>query len=144
MDAVEKMGHLKKVALFEDLTARQLMELARAAKDASYGADATVVRQGEYDDCLYLVVEGVVHIMRGSTLLVELGPGQFFGEIALLEGVARSADAVTRTRTRLLALGRVELTKLIDENPGIAVGLLRALSRRVRDLTDRLVAGADQ
>lgn len=140
VNTVEKMAHLKKISLFEDLTARQLMELARAANEKRFEAEEVVVRQGEYDDCLYLVVDGVVCIRRGDSVLSELGPGSFFGEIALLEGVARSADAVTRTRARLLGLERADLMKLIEESPGIAVGLLRTLSRRVRDLTDRLTA----
>jgi CRP-like cAMP-binding protein len=139
VDAVEKMTHLKDVSLFEGLTTRQLMELASVVKETRYEPDTIVVRQGEFDDCLYLVIEGVVHIQRGETLLSELGRGDHFGEIALLEGVARSADAVTRTRARLLGLDRVELMKLIDESPGIAVVLLRTLSRRVRELTDRLI-----
>jgi hypothetical protein len=139
VDSVEKMTHLRDVSLFEGLTTRQLMELARVVQETRYEPDTTVVRAGEFDDCLYLVVEGVVHIQRGETLLSELGRGDHFGEIALLEGVARSADAVTRTRVRLLGLDRTDLMKLIDENPGIAVGLLRTLSRRVRELTDRLI-----
>jgi hypothetical protein len=139
VNVVETMAHLKKISLFEDLTARQLMELARAAKETRLGAGSMVVRQGQYDDCLYLVIEGVVHIKRGDTLLAELGPGEFFGEIALLEGVPRSADARTNTRVRLLRLERSELMKRIDENPGIAVGMLRCMSRRVRELTDRLL-----
>lgn len=139
VDAVEKMLHLKQLPLFEGLTARQLMDLARVVQEHSYAIDAVVVSQGEYDDRLYLVVEGVVHILRGETLLAEMGPGDFFGEIALFEGVARSATAVTRSRARLLGLERANLMRLIDETPGIAVNLLQTLSRRVRELTDRLL-----
>jgi ATP/ADP translocase len=139
VNVVETMAHLKKISLFADLTARQLMELARAAKESRLGPAVTVVRQGQYDDCLYLVTEGVVHVRRGDTLLAELGPGEFFGEIALLEGVPRSADAVTHTRVRLLRLERSDLMERIDENPGIAVGMLRCMARRVRELTNRLV-----
>jgi CRP-like cAMP-binding protein len=116
-----------------------LMDLARAVKEMRFEPETAIVREGEYDDCLYLVVEGVVQIVRGETLLSELAAGDFFGEIALLEGVARSANAVARTRVRLLGLDRVELMKQIDERPAIAVGLLRTLSRRVRELTDRVV-----
>jgi len=139
VDAVEKMAHLKKVSLFAELSARELMDLARAVKEKRFEPEATIVREGEYDDCLYFVVEGVVQIIRGDTLLSELGANEFFGEIALLEGVARSANAVAGTRVRLLGLDRVELMKQIDERPAIAVCLLRTLSRRVRELTDRLV-----
>jgi len=139
VNVVEIMAHLKKVSLFEDLTARQLMELAQVAKEARIPPDTEVVRQGQYDDHLYLVIEGVIHIRRADTLLTEIGPGEFFGEIALLEGVPRSADAVTKTRVRLLRLERNELMKRIDENPEIAVGMLRHLARRIRELTDRVI-----
>jgi hypothetical protein len=139
VDAVEKALHLKALPLFEGLTTRQLMDLARVVEERTLGADAVVVTQGEIDDNLYLVVEGVVHIRRGETLLAEMGPGDFFGEIALFEGVARSATAVTRTRTRLLGLRRGDLVRLIEEMPGIAISLLQTLSRRVRELTDRLM-----
>lgn len=139
MDAVEKMKHLATLPLFQGLTARQLMDLASAVKESGFAAEATVVTQGEADDCLYLVVEGVVHIMRGDTLLAELGPGDFFGEIALFEGVARTANAVTRTKARLLGLERGDLIRLIEDLPGIAITLLETQSRRVRQLTDRLM-----
>ena len=139
VDAVEKMLHLKELSLFEDLTARQLMDLATLVKETVLEAETVVVEQGQYDDCLYLVGEGVVHIKREDTMLAELGPGDFFGEIALFEGVARSADAVTRSRARLLGLERADLMALIEDEPGIAVGLLQTLSRRVRELTDRLM-----
>jgi hypothetical protein len=139
VDAVEKMLHLKALPLFEGLTVRQLMDLASVAKETAHPPETVVVVQGEYDDCLYLVVEGVVQIRRGETLLAEMGPGDFFGEIALFEGVARSATAVTQTRVRLLGLERSDLMHLIEESPGIAVGLLQTLSRRVRELTDRLM-----
>ncbi len=138
VDAVEKIKHLAALPLFSGLTTRQLMDLSAVVKEHDFGPDATVVSKGEADDCLYLVVEGVVHIMRGDTLLAELGPGDFFGEIALFEGVARTANAVTRSRARLLGLERRDMIRLIEDLPGIAISLLEIQSRRVRELTDRL------
>ncbi len=141
VDAVEKMLHLKVLPLFEGLTARQLMNLAGVVKEETLPARSAVVRQHESDDRLFLVVEGVIHILRGETLLAELGPGDFFGEIALFEGTARTADAVSQSRVRLLVLDRADLLTLIEEMPSIAVSLLETLSRRVRELTDRLTDG---
>jgi hypothetical protein len=138
VDTVEKMLHLKALPLFEGLTARQLMNLAGVVKEETLPAGTVVVRQHDCDDRLFLLVEGVAHILRGETLLAEMGPGDFFGEIALFEGTARTADAVARTRLRLLVLDRADLLTLIEEMPSIAVTLLETLSRRVRELTDRL------
>jgi hypothetical protein len=139
VDVVDKMLHLKALPIFEGLSARQLMNLAGSVREESLPAGEVVVTQGDCDDRLFLVVEGVIHILRGETLLAEMGPGDFFGEIALFEGTARTATAVAESRVRLLALERADLLSLIEEMPGIAVVLLQTLSRRVRDLTDRLM-----
>lgn len=139
VNTVEKALHLRKLPIFSELTARQLMDLASHVREQLLTEGEVVVRQGEYDDCLYLVVEGVVQIMRGDAQLAEIGPGGFFGEIALFEGIARTATAVTRTRARLLGLERGDMIHLIEEMPGIAITLLETMSRRVRELTDRLV-----
>jgi hypothetical protein len=139
VNTVEKALHLKRLPIFSELTARQLMDLAVHVRERVLPEGEVVVRQGEYDDCLYLVVEGVVHIVRGEALLAEVVAGGFFGEIALFEGIARTATAVTRTRTRLLGLERGDMIHLIEEMPGIAISLLETMSRRVRELTDRLL-----
>ena len=139
VDTVEKALHLKALPIFEGLTVRQLMDLAEVVKERGLPRDTVVVHQGDYDDCLYLVLEGVVYIKRGETLLAEIGPGGFFGEIALFEGTARTATAVTGSRSRLLGLERSDLMQLIEEMPGIAICMLQTLSRRVRELTDRLI-----
>lgn len=139
VDAVEKMLHLKALPIFEGLTARQLMNLARKVKEETVRGGEVVVTEGDCDDRLFLVVEGVIHIVRGETLLAEMGPGDFFGEIALFEGTARTATARAQTRVRLLVLERADLLSLLEEMPGIAVVLLQTLSRRVRELTDRLM-----
>jgi hypothetical protein len=138
VDDVEKAMHLRALPIFEGLTARQLMDLAGVVKEQTLPAESVVVTQGEFDDRFYLVVDGVVHILREERLLAEMGPGDFFGEIALFEGIPRTATAVTRTRVRLLRLERTDLMRLIEEMPAIAITLLQTLSRRLRELTDRL------
>lgn len=144
MDAVEKMVHLRGLSLFEGLTTRQLMNLAGVVREETRPARTVVVREHDCDDRLFLVVEGVIHIHRAETFLKELGPGDFFGEIALFTGIARTADAVSQTRVQLLVLERAELLALIEEMPSIAVTLLETQSRRVRDLTDQLTQLSDR
>ena len=138
VDAVEKMKHLATVPIFKGLTARQLMDLSSVVKQHDLPADTVVVRQGEVDDCLYLLIQGGVRVMRGETQLDEMGPGSFFGEIALFEGVPRTATVATTTKARLLGLERVDLIQLIEDMLGISISLLETLSRRVRELTDQL------
>jgi hypothetical protein len=133
---VEIVLHLKTLPLFEGLTTRQLMDLAGVVREQVHPAEVAVVREGDYDDCLYLIVDGMVRVTRGDTTLNRLGPRSFFGEMAVFEGAARSATVTTETRVRLLRLERADLLALMEELPGIAIGICQMFSRRVRELTD--------
>ena len=139
VNAVEKIQHLASVPLFKGLTVRQLMDLAAVVNEHELSPETVVVRQGEVDDCLYLVIQGSVRVSRGETVLDEMGPGSFFGEIALFEGVPRTATVATITNARLLGLERADLIRLIEEMPGISISLLEKLARRIRELTDQLM-----
>jgi len=139
VDSVEKIQHLATVPLFKGLTVRQLMDLASVVKEHDVPAGTVVVRQGEVDDCLYLVIQGGVRVTRGEIPLDEMGPGSFFGEIALFEGVPRTATVATITKARLLGLERVDLIRLIEDMPGISISLLEKLAKRIRELTDQLI-----
>jgi hypothetical protein len=136
--AVEVALQLRSLPVFEGLTTRQLMDLAAVVRQEAYEPGACVAREGSFDDCLYLVVDGVVRVTRGESVLTELGPGTFFGEVAVFEGSARSATVTAASRVRLLRLERTDLLERMEELPGLAIKICQALSRRVRDLTDRL------
>jgi hypothetical protein len=135
---VEIALHLKSLPIFEGLTTRQLMDLSDLVTEEVHPPKTVVVREGDYDDCLYLIVEGSVEISKGGKGLVQMGPRDFFGEIAIFEGVQRSATASTLTKTRLLRLQRLDLLRLMEELPAIAICVCQTLSRRVRELTDRI------
>jgi len=139
MEPLEIVFHLRRLTMFERLTVAQLIELAAVVQEESHPADVQVVREGEYDACMYLIVDGTVRIVKGATVLTELGPRHFFGEMALFEGGVRSATVVTNGRTKLLRLGRQELLGLMEDIPGIAINVCQALSQRVRYLSARLV-----
>jgi len=138
LSPVEIALQLKALPLFEGLTTRQLMDLAAVVTEETHAPGATVLREGDYADCMYVIVEGTVDTRIGETKLRELGTGDFFGEMGLLEGDLRSATIVSRDRVRLLRLGRDDLLRLMEELPGIAIAVCQTLSRRIRDLTGRL------
>lgn len=135
---VEIAFHLKSIPMFEGLTTRQLMDLAAVVHEESRAANTRVVDEGDYADCMYLIVDGRIRIEKGETFLAELGPGDFFGEMAVLEGEARSATAVTESRVRLLRLDRDDLLRLMEELPAIAIRVCQTLSRRVREVSGRV------
>ncbi|MFP5327116.1 MAG: cyclic nucleotide-binding domain-containing protein, partial [Acidimicrobiia bacterium] len=76
---------------------------------------------------------GQAKVVKGGRKTATLGPGQYFGELALLDGQVRSASVVAETDMELLVLGRREFTGLIDEVPSIAHKLLAAMALRLRD-----------
>ncbi|MEE8469010.1 MAG: cyclic nucleotide-binding domain-containing protein, partial [Planctomycetota bacterium] len=106
--------------------------------EETHPAETRVVREGDYDDCMYLIVEGMVRITKGETILATLGPKDFFGEMAVFEGDTRSATGISETEVRLLRLDRDDLLYLMEELPTIAIRICQTLSRRVRNTTDRV------
>jgi hypothetical protein len=140
LNPVEIALHLKSLPLFERLTARQLMSLANEVREEQHDSETIVFREGEPGDCLFLIVEGKVRVTRGETLLRELGPKSFFGEIAVLEGENRTATVTTTTRVRFLRLDRDDLLRLMEELPAIGIGICQTLSRLVSELSERVRA----
>jgi hypothetical protein len=135
---VEIALQLRSLPIFAGLTTRQLVDLGRIVKEERHAPGSLIAREGAFDDCLYLLLEGVVRVTRGGALLTELGAGRFFGEISVFEGGVRSASVTALSHVRALRLERDDLIALMEDLPGVAIGICQALSRRVRELTKRL------
>jgi hypothetical protein len=130
---------LRGVPLFEGLTARQLMNVADLMVEEDYPADTVVAHRGEASNCMYIIASGSVVVRIGEQVLNRLGANQFFGEIAVFEGVGRTADVVTDDeKVVLLRIDREDLLSLMEELPGIAICICQNLSGLVRSLTDRV------
>lgn len=133
--------------LFAELSPAQAEKLAALLRRRRYRAGEPVFREGDPGTALYVVETGEVKIVLGGgsegkeVVLSLLGPGEFFGELALLDGEPRSADAVTTHPAELLVLPREDFLRFLREVPAVAVNMLSALSRRFRR-TDRLVHDA--
>jgi CRP/FNR family transcriptional regulator len=132
MDA--KLELLSKVPLFAGLDRGSLDHVARLADEIDLPADKMLLHEGELPYEFFLIVEGQVRIERDGQQLNVLGPGDFFGEIALLDGGRRTATVTTQTPVRLLVLGTREFHSLMAEYPDIRVSVLGQLADRVRRL----------
>jgi len=145
-DDVDKILHLHRVDLFERLTTQQLADLAALVDEISVGDGAKIVTEGEFADCMYFIVDGRVTVTKNSVILGAWGPGDFFGEMSVLDGETRSATVTAIGRVRLLRLDREALLRSMDEQPAIAIAICQTLSRRVRELLDsraRTASGED-
>jgi ATP/ADP translocase len=138
LNRVEIVLHLRSLELFSTLTTRQLSELANVVREERHPAGAIIVREGEFGDCMYVVEAGEVDVIADGRLLAHMGPREYFGEMSLFDGETRSATVSATTRVRLLRLERQALFQVIDDHPGIAIALCQTMSRRVRNIIDKL------
>jgi CRP-like cAMP-binding protein len=103
-----------------------------------YGNGESIVRQGEMGDCMFVIQQGKVEVLReeGGKLfrLTELGPGEIFGEMALYEKVPRSATVRALGAVRALTVDKRTFLRRVQEDPSLAFNILRALSARIRTL----------
>jgi CRP-like cAMP-binding protein len=126
---------LAQVPLFADLSPRDLKRLADRMEEQRYMEGASVVREGDVGDTFYVIVEGEAKVVAPSGRAVNrLRPGEFFGEISLLDGGPRTATVVADTPLTMLALSRPAFRSLIESEPGVAVGLLKHVSSMLRRL----------
>jgi CRP/FNR family cyclic AMP-dependent transcriptional regulator len=137
---------LPRIALFEDLAPPQLAALARIVRRQRCPRGAVIVAEGDVGEVAFLILGGSVDISLSAPdgrqfLLAELGPLDYFGEMALLDDTNRhrSATALAREDTELLLIRRGDFLDLLDQHPPMARQLLRSLSRRLRQANEKIV-----
>jgi CRP/FNR family transcriptional regulator, cyclic AMP receptor protein len=124
--------HLAQVPLFSALSRRELALVARRAEDVNVPAGKVLVSEGETGQQFFVIMSGQARLTRRGRKLVTLGPGDAFGELALLDKHPRNATAVAETPMELVVLGQREFAGLIDDVPGFARKLLAAMAARLR------------
>lgn len=129
---------LANVPLFKNLNRRSLSRLEKFVRERHFEPGSTVFEEGDEGVGFYLITKGRVEATRAGTKLNELGAGDFFGEMALLDGHRRSATVKALEPTDTLALMRADFIAEVKNSPDIAIEMLEVLSRRVRDLDERL------
>jgi CRP/FNR family transcriptional regulator, cyclic AMP receptor protein len=132
---------LAQVPLFSHLSRRHLKRLADSTTEQRFMEGATIVREGDEGDSFFVIVEGqaTVRNARGKSVN-QLVPGDFFGEISLLDGGARTASVEADTPLRVLVLKRNAFRKIVTEDSTVATKLLEYAATMLRRL-ERPVAG---
>jgi CRP/FNR family transcriptional regulator, cyclic AMP receptor protein len=123
---------LAEVPIFHGLNKRQLRRLADASDVAAFMGDHSIVRQGDSGDSFYVVLAGHAKVTRNGRFVKRLIPGDYFGEIALLDGGPRTATVASETPVTLLILRRPVFLRAVREDPGMAAKLLAELARMLR------------
>jgi CRP-like cAMP-binding protein len=130
----EKLAMLRSVPLFVGLDDDELKAVGGLTTEADVPAGHELAREETFGEEFYMILEGDVRIHRAGATIRTLGPGDFLGEIALLDHGRRTVSATCETPCRLLVLGHREFHSLLDAQPDIRVHVLEALARRVRQL----------
>lgn len=137
-DGARGRGLLRSVSIFADLDAASVGALERLAELRDYAAGALIVSQEDRGDALYVLVRGKAKVVlygesgREIILSIFKSPGDFFGEMSLLDDQPRSATVIADEPSRLLVLSRRDFQAHIERHPRTALRVLQELSRRLR------------
>ncbi len=129
---------LEKSSLWSGLSKKDLKSIVRLSKERTYETGDVIVQKGEGGVGFYLILEGSVEIRSDGTTIAKLGPGQFFGEMSVIDNQPRSADVVAVEPSRCLILSAWSFNALISENPKIALKMLQEFVRRLRSTNQAL------
>jgi CRP/FNR family cyclic AMP-dependent transcriptional regulator len=135
-----KIEHLSQVKMFSSLNKKELGLVARASELVEVPAGTDVVREGEVGHEFYLIARGSAVVRRGGRKVATLGPGSYFGEMALLDRGPRTATITTAEPTELIVLGQREFMAVLDQLPPVAHKLLVSMAARLREADSRAIS----
>lgn len=135
-----KLEHLANVRLFEACNKKELRAIGRASDEIQVAAGKNLVEEGTTGHEFFLIVEGQAVVRRAGRKVATLGPGQYFGELSLLDGGVRSASVTAETPMTVLVLGRREFNGILHEVPELARKLLTVMAGRLRESDARAVS----
>jgi CRP/FNR family transcriptional regulator, cyclic AMP receptor protein len=129
---------LKRVPLFSDLDGRQLKKLADLFRERTLEPGVSVVQEGTMSGVgFFVIADGEASVSRDGNELATLGPGDYFGELALLDPAPRDATVTATAPSNLLVLSRKTFTAALDEIPTLRDALLHGMARRIHELDGR-------
>lgn len=124
--------------LFNGVGAEGIAALSTAATEVAFPAGHVIARQGEIGTGFFVVVDGRVRVVRDGSVLAQLGPGDFFGELSVLDGKPRNAMVAAEAATTCLAIATWDFEATLLANPAVTLAILRGVATRLRDATDAL------
>lgn len=132
----DRAGLLAATPLFAGVPADGLAGVAQRAVEVTFERGQVIARQGDVGSGLFVVASGRVQVVRDGETLASLGPGEFFGELSVLDGRPRTAQVVAAEPTVCLGLATWEFEAIVREQPEVALAVMRGLAGRLRELTE--------
>jgi CRP-like cAMP-binding protein len=140
----EILDRITHVEMLHTLSPAEVQAIIPLLKAITVEPEAVLCQEGEPGDAMFMIVSGEAEIYKGQQLMALLGPGEMFGEMALLTGEERSASVVARSPMELYELDKADFDGMLSHAPHLASGLSRILARRLRETTQSKVQPRDQ
>ena len=128
-----KTTMLESVPLFAHCTAQQLTFIATQVEDMEFPAGKVLCSEGQSGGDFFVLLAGAADVTRGTKKITKMAAGDFFGEIALIDGGKRTATVTTTAPCRCLVLGPRQFQNVLHQNTDIAHSIMKALTLRVRE-----------
>lgn len=126
------LKHLSKVPMFEALSRKELVQLSRLAEDVEVSEGRELTKEGAVGREFFVIASGKAAVYKGKRKVATLGPGDYFGELALLDGGPRNATVKADTDMEVVLMAQREFLGLMRESPTLALKLMKGMARRLR------------
>jgi CRP-like cAMP-binding protein len=132
MDNKQVIGLLKSTPIFANTSEKSLESMIKSAVEKTVSPGDKVVQEGQGGVGFYLILDGKAEVIKDGQKLAELGSGNFFGELSVIDGQPRTADVVAVTETKCWILSQWAMKSIIANHPEVALSMLEELARRLR------------
>ena len=132
MDNKQVIGLLKSTPIFANTSEKSLESMIKSAVEKTVSPGDKVVQEGQGGVGFYLILDGKAEVIKDGQKLAELGTGNFFGELSVIDGQPRTADVVAVTETKCWILSQWAMKSIIANHPEVALSMLEELARRLR------------
>ncbi len=132
MDNKQIIALLKDTPIFADTSEKSLESMLKSAVTKTVPAGDKVVQEGQGGVGFYLILEGKAEVVKEGEKLAEIGAGNFFGELGVIDGQPRTADVIALTETKCWILSQWAMKSIIANHPEVALSMLEELARRLR------------
>jgi CRP-like cAMP-binding protein len=127
----DKINALGRIPLFSELSKKELVFLARMTTEVDVREGSTLVRQGEMGREAMIIESGTAVVRRNNRKIDDIGPGDFFGEMSLIDHMPRNADVVATSDMTVLVMDSREFSTVLDTYPKVAVKILKTVVERL-------------
>lgn len=142
LSTIERVLFLQSVEVFSAVSGEDLAPLAALAQEIRLAPGEHFIRQGEFGDCLYIIVDGEISITVGDDQVAVWGAGSVLGEMAVLSGQPRTATCTALTDAFALQVDRDDFMEMLMEHPAMAIGVIGVLTHRLDEASQKLARGS--